>query len=58
MFWPASAGTLFGAGLGLAGMTDPAVVLGFPRRRRHLESGLAFVMAGALAVTFVGYRLV
>jgi uncharacterized membrane protein YedE/YeeE len=50
-------GLLFGAGLGLSGMTDPAVVLGFLDVAGAWNPALAFVMAGALAVTFVGYRL-
>ena len=51
------AGLLFGAGLGLSGMTDPAVVLGFLDVTGAWNPALAFVMAGALAVTFIGYRL-
>jgi len=51
------AGTLFGAGLGLSGMTDPAVVLGFLDVAGDWNPALAFVMTGALAVTFIGYRL-
>ena len=51
------AGILFGAGLGLSGMTDPAVVLGFLDVAGAWNPALAFVMASALAVTFVGYRL-
>lgn len=53
-----AAGILFGAGLGLAGMTDPAVVLGFLDVAGTWNPTLAFVMGGALAVTFVGYRLI
>ncbi len=52
-----SAGTLFGAGLALSGMTDPAVVLGFLDVAGAWNPALAFVMLAALAVTFVGYRL-
>lgn len=51
------AGLLFGVGLALSGMTDPAVVLGFLDVTGQWNPTLAFVMAGALAVTFVGYRL-
>ncbi|MFO1037271.1 MAG: DUF6691 family protein [Geminicoccaceae bacterium] len=50
-------GLLFGAGLGLSGMTDPAVVLGFLDVTGSWNPALAFVMAGALVVTFLGYRL-
>jgi uncharacterized membrane protein YedE/YeeE len=52
-----AAGTLFSAGLGLSGMADPAVVLGFLDVTGKWNPALAFVMAGALAVTFIGYRL-
>ena len=52
-----AAGLLFGAGLALGGMTDPAVVLGFLDVAGAWNPALAFVMGGALAVTFVGYRL-
>jgi uncharacterized protein len=51
------AGLLFGAGLALAGMTDPSVVLGFLDIFGRWNPALLFVMAGAVAVTFVGYRL-
>ncbi len=51
------AGLLFGAGLALGGMTDPAVVLGFLDVAGAWNPALAFVMGGALAVTFLGYRL-
>ena len=51
-------GLLFGAGLALGGMTDPAVVLGFLDVAGHWNPTLAFVMGGALAVTALGYRVV
>ena len=50
------AGTLFGAGPALSGMTDPAVVLGFLDLAGRWNPALAFLMAGALAVPFAGYR--
>lgn len=53
-----AAGILFGAGLALAGMTDPAIVLGFLDVTGAWNPALAAVMAAALAVTFLGYRLV
>ena len=52
------AGLVFGAGLALSGMTDPAVVQGFLDISGAWNPALVFVMGGALAVTFVGYRLV
>lgn len=56
--WGFAAGLLFGAGLALGGMTDPAIVLGFLDVAGAWNPALAFVMAGALAVTAAGYRLV
>ena len=53
-----AAGLLFGMGLALAGMTDPAVVLGFLDFFGHWNPALVFVMAGAVVVSFVGFRLV
>ena len=52
------AGLLFGAGLGLAGMTNPAVVIGFLDLAGAWNPALAFVMAAAVMVTFIGYRIV
>lgn len=51
-------GVLFGAGLALAGMTDPRVVVGFLDIAGEWNPALAFVMAGALIVAAVGFRLV
>jgi uncharacterized membrane protein YedE/YeeE len=59
---PLIAGVLFGAGLTLSQMVDPAKVLGFLDFAGIADGtwdpSLAFVMAGALAVSAVGYRLV
>ncbi|AEI61978.1 DUF6691 family protein [Corallococcus macrosporus] len=43
-------GVLFALGLGLAGMTDPANVLGFLDLAGDWDYRLAFVMGGAIAV--------
>jgi uncharacterized membrane protein YedE/YeeE len=51
-------GLLFGFGLSLGGMTQPAVVLGFLDIFGHWDPRLAFVMAGAVITTAIGYRLV
>lgn len=55
-------GLLFGLGLMLAGMSDPAKVLNFLDLAAIPAGGwdpsLAFVMLGAIAVTFTGYRWV
>lgn len=48
-------GFLFGAGLLLSGMADPAKVLGFLTINQHWDPTLMFVMASALAVTVPGF---
>jgi uncharacterized protein len=50
-------GLLFGTGLVVAGMSDPAKVLNFLDVTRMWDPSLAFVMGGAVVVTFIGYRL-
>ena len=52
-----SAGVLFGMGLMLGGMTDPAKVIGFLDLAGHWDPSLAFVMGGALCVTFPTFQL-
>ena len=51
-------GLLFGTGILLAGMSDPAKVLYFFDIAGTWDPSLAFVMGGALAVTGIGYRRV
>ena len=55
-------GLVFGLGLVVAGMSNPAKVLNFLDLGAIPSGGwdpsLAFVMAGAIAVTFIGFRLV
>ncbi|MFN3208862.1 MAG: DUF6691 family protein [Roseovarius sp.] len=51
-------GLIFGAGITLSGMINPAKVLNFLDVAGSWDPSLAFVMGGAVAVTFVGYRLV
>lgn len=53
----AVAGLLFGMGLVVSGMADPARVLGFLSLGPGWDPALAFVMGGALAVTLPGYAL-
>ena len=53
----AFAGLLFGAGLTLSGMVNPAVVLGFLDLTGNWNPALLFVMVGALAVAIPGYQL-
>ncbi|AHB04764.1 MULTISPECIES: DUF6691 family protein [Pandoraea] len=50
-------GLAFGAGLILAGMANPAKVLGFLDLAGRWDPSLAFVMGGAIAVGLVGFRL-
>ena len=51
-------GLVFGTGIALSGMMNPAKVLNFFDIAGTWDPSLAFVMAGALAVTVPGYRLV
>lgn len=51
------AGLLFGAGIALSGMINPAKVAAFLDVAGAWDPSLAFVMLGAVAVTAVGYRL-
>jgi uncharacterized membrane protein YedE/YeeE len=50
-------GLLFGVGLLVSGMTNPAKVTGFLDLAGAWDPSLAFVMVGAIAVGLVGYRL-
>ena len=52
------AGMLFGLGLAISGMTDPARVLGFLDIAGAWDPTLIFVLGAAVGTTFVGYRLV
>ncbi|MFC6623952.1 MULTISPECIES: DUF6691 family protein [Sphingomonadaceae] len=51
------AGTIFGAGLALSGMVDPARVRGFLDLFGTWDATLAFVMAGALLPMAIAWRL-
>jgi len=52
-----TAGTLFGLGLVVSGMSNPAKVIGFLDVAGSWDPTLLVVMAGALAVTIPGFRL-
>jgi uncharacterized membrane protein YedE/YeeE len=52
------AGLIFGLGLVIGGMADPAKVQNFLDVTGTFDPSLALVMGGAVAVTFVGYRIV
>jgi uncharacterized membrane protein YedE/YeeE len=51
-------GLVFGIGISISGMANPAKVLNFFDIAGTWDPSLAFVMGGALIVTFIGYRLV
>jgi uncharacterized protein len=51
------AGLIFGVGLIVSGMANPAKVLNFLDLTGTWDPSLAFVMGGAVLVTLVGYRL-
>lgn len=51
------AGIVFGLGLAISGMVDPARVLGFLDLDGDWDPTLAFVLGGAVAVSACGYAL-
>ncbi len=56
--WFLVPGVVFGAGLAISGMTNPAKVSGFLDLFGEWDPSLALVMAGAIASFAVGHRLV
>ena len=57
LFPPLASGTLFGAGLTVSGMTDPARVRGFLDLFGEWDPTLAFVMGGAVLVMALAWQL-
>jgi uncharacterized membrane protein YedE/YeeE len=53
-----AAGLIFGLGLLISGMANPAKVQNFLDLSGSFDPSLIFVMAGAVMVTLIGYRLV
>ncbi|SEN18205.1 hypothetical protein SAMN04488003_110102 [Loktanella fryxellensis] len=51
-------GLIFGTGISVSGMANPAKVLNFFDVAGTWDPSLAFVMGGAVIVTFIGYRFV
>jgi uncharacterized protein len=51
-------GTLFGLGLAISGMVNPAKVIGFLDVAGDWDPTLAFVMGGALLATIPAFRLI
>lgn len=56
-FFALLAGLVFGIGLIVSGMADPAKVLGFLDLAGSWDPSLAFVMAGSIAVGAVAFTL-
>lgn len=50
-------GLVFGLGLILSGMSNPAKVIGFLDLAGNWDPSLAFVMGGAVLVAFVAFRV-
>ena len=53
-----AAGFVFGIGLWVSGMANPRKVLGFLDVAGDWDASLLLVMAGAVAVTLLGFRMV
>jgi len=58
LIWCYFIGVVFGVGISVSGMANPAKVLNFFDLAGTWDPSLAFVMGGALIVTFIGYRYV
>lgn len=58
LFFSYLSGLVFGIGISISGMANPAKVLNFFDVAGTWDPSLAFVMGGALVVTFIGYRFV
>ncbi len=58
LFYTFLTGLVFGLGIAISGMMNPAKVLNFFDLAGTWDPSLALVMGGALVVTFIGYRLV
>lgn len=57
IFVALAAGVIFGFGLSLSGMLDPARVRGFLDVAGRFDPSLAFVLAGAVGVSGAGYLI-
>lgn len=53
-----AAGVIFGLGIAISGMGDPAKVLNFFDLLGTWDPSLAFVMGGALITAAIGYRII
>lgn len=52
------AGLIFGLGLIISGMSNPAKVIGFLDLTGNWDPSLTFVMLGGIAVAFIGFKIV
>lgn len=57
LFFALLSGLLFGIGLIVSGMANPAKVMGFLDITRVWDPSLAFVMGGAISVGFFAFRM-
>ncbi|AUV01206.1 YeeE/YedE family protein [Phytobacter ursingii] len=57
LFFALLSGLLFGIGLIVSGMANPAKVMGFLDITRVWDPSLAFVMGGAISVGFFAFRI-
>lgn len=57
LFFALLSGLLFGIGLIVSGMANPAKVIGFLDITRQWDPSLAFVMGGAISVGFFAFRI-
>lgn len=57
IFFALLSGLLFGIGLIVSGMANPAKVMGFLDITRVWDPSLAFVMGGAVSVGFFAFRI-
>lgn len=58
IFLAATVGIIFGLGISISGMINPAKVLNFFDVFGTWDPSLAFVMGGALATTAIGYAII
>jgi uncharacterized membrane protein YedE/YeeE len=58
LFTALLAGLVFGVGLIISGMVNPAKVLGFLDLAGAWDPSLVFVMAGAIAIAAIGFAMV
>lgn len=57
-FYTFLVGVMFGTGIALSGMANPAKVINFFDVFGTWDPSLAFVMGGAVVTTWIGYRFV